>query len=100
MTQATFTFRVDSELKEAFAEAAKTGDRTGAQLLRGFMRDYVRDQQGQTKSYGAWFDEQVKAGVQEADAGMLLPDAEVEAEATAWRAKAREQLEASSARKR
>lgn len=99
MTQATFTFRVDSELKEAFADAAKMGDRTGAQLLRGFMRNYVRDQQEQTKSYDTWFYEQVQAGLQEAGAGLLIPDAEVEADAAAWRAKAQEKLEAGNVRK-
>ena len=41
MSDATFTFRVDESLKKTFASAAKSHDRTGAQLLRDFMRDYV-----------------------------------------------------------
>ena len=42
MSEATFTFRVDESLKEQFTTAAKGRDRTGAQLLRDFMRDFVR----------------------------------------------------------
>ena len=41
MSDATFTFRVDEGLKAEFANAAKIRDRTGAQLLRDFMRSYV-----------------------------------------------------------
>ena len=45
MTDATFTFRVDESLKADFTAAARGLDRTGAQLLRDFMRDFVRQQQ-------------------------------------------------------
>ena len=45
MSEATFTFRVDEALKSEFAQAAKARDRTGAQLLRDFMRDFVRQQE-------------------------------------------------------
>jgi len=41
MSEATFTFRVNEALKSEFAQAAKTRDCTGAQLLRDFMRDSV-----------------------------------------------------------
>ena len=42
MTQATYTFRVDESLKEAFASIAQANDRSGAQLLRDFMRRDVQ----------------------------------------------------------
>ena len=42
MNEATFTFRVDEALKNDFAAAAKARDRTSAQLLRDFMREYVK----------------------------------------------------------
>ena len=48
MSDATFTFRVDETLKDQFATAAKGRDRTGAHLLRDFMRDFVRQQQDAT----------------------------------------------------
>lgn len=40
MSEATFTFRVDAGLKDEFSPAAKFRARTGAQLLRDFMRDF------------------------------------------------------------
>ena len=48
MTDTTFTFRVDETLKDAFSTAAKACDRTVAQLLRDFMRDYVQQQSAAT----------------------------------------------------
>ena len=50
MSEATFTFRVDEALKNDFAAAAKARDRTGAQLLRDFMRAYVQQQAQATAS--------------------------------------------------
>ena len=76
MTEATFTFRVDDDLKAAFSDAARKHDRTAAQLLRDFMREYVRRESDQ-ESYDAWF----RARVEEAlrDPRPALPHAEVEA---------------------
>ena len=42
MGQATFTLRVDENLKDAFSAIAQAQDRFSAQLLRNFMRDYVQ----------------------------------------------------------
>lgn len=86
MNEATFTFRVDETLKSKFTEAAKARDRTGAQLLRDFMRGVVSQQEGAAE-YDAWFRREVEAGIAEADAGDLIPAEEVEAEAAAWRAR-------------
>lgn len=66
MTEATFTFRVDEDLKALFTEAAKAHDRTGAQLLRDFMRDYVRRQQEEI-AHEAWFRAEVEQAIHEAD---------------------------------
>lgn len=38
----TFTFRLPDELKRAFEAAAVANDRTGSQLLRDFVREYVK----------------------------------------------------------
>ena len=54
MNEATFTFRVDETLKNQFATAAKSRDRTSAQLMRDFMRDFVRQQQ-EAAAHDAWF---------------------------------------------
>ena len=85
MPETTFTFRVDEALKEGFTSAAKADDRTGAQLLRDFMRDYVRRRQ-EAAEHDAWFRQQVRIGKDSADAGRLVPGDEVEAEFAARRA--------------
>lgn len=91
MPEATFTFRVDEDLKVKFGEAARARDRTGAQLLRDFMRGYVARQQGEAE-YGAWFRRQVQAGLASANAGNLSPAAEVEAEFAALRSNTRRRI--------
>jgi len=85
MTEATFTFRVDEALKAEFSTAAKSRDRTGAQLLRDFMREFVQRQRD-AAAHDAWFRQQVQIGIDEANAGNLVSSEEVEAEAAAWRA--------------
>jgi len=88
---ATFTFRVDEELKSAFADAAKAHDRTGAQLIRDFMRDYVAGERAAV-GHDAWFRRQVQIGLDSANAGRLISDDEVEAEAEAWRNETRARM--------
>ena len=41
MSGTTFSFRVDSELKDAFTQKAKEHGLTPAELFRCFMRDVV-----------------------------------------------------------
>lgn len=93
MSEATFTFRVDEALKSEFTTAAKSCDRTGAQLLRDFMRDFVRQQQ-EAAAHDAWFRQQVQIGLDSANAGDLIPAAEVEARFAAKRAATSRRLEA------
>ena len=76
MTESTFTFRVDESLKQEFSNFAKDIDRSGAQLLRDFMRDFVKQQQ-EAASYDAWYQKQVQIGLDEANAGQLVPQEEV-----------------------
>lgn len=95
MSEATFTFRVDEALKDQFTTAAKGRDRTGAQLLRDFMRDFVRQQQ-EAVEHDTWFRRQVQAGLDSANAGHLVSSDEVEAEFAARRAETRHKLEAGS----
>lgn len=91
MSQSTFTIRVDRELKDSFASVAKSMDRTGAQLLRDYMRDIVR-RQTDADEHDAWFRDQVQTGLASANAGNLLPNEEVEAKFTARRAESRRKL--------
>ncbi len=91
MPDATFTFRVEEDLKAAFSEAAKAQDQSGAQLLRGFMRDYVNRQQDDAE-YDAWFRKSVQAGLDSANAGDLIANEDVEAEFAARREASRAKL--------
>lgn len=90
MSDATFTFRNDEGLKDQFFTTAKSRDRTGAQLLR----DFVKQQQELTE-HDAWFRRQVQTGLDSANADNLIPAAEVEAEFAAMRAATRRWLETS-----
>ena len=85
MTEATFTFRVEESLKQEFSSFAKDIDRSGAQLLRDFMRDFVKQQQ-EAASYDAWFQKQVEIGIDEANAGQLVSQEEVKSRFEAKRA--------------
>lgn len=95
MSEATFTFRVDESLKEAFSSAAKARDRTGAQLLRDFMRDFVKQQQ-EAAEHDAWFRRQVQVGLDSANAGRLVAAEDVEAEFATRRDETRRKLQAKS----
>jgi len=93
MSEATFTFRVDESLKEEFSSAAKARDRTGAQLLRDFMRDFVKQQQ-ETAEHDAWFRRQVQVGLDSANSGRLVSAEDVEAEFATRRDETRRKLQA------
>lgn len=91
MSEATFTFRVDEGLKDQFSTAAKSRDRTGAQLLRDFMRDFVKQQQEATE-HDSWFRREVQIGLDAANASDVVSAEEVEAEAVAWRTETRRKM--------
>jgi len=93
MSEATFTFRVDDALKADFSTAAKTRDRSAAQLLRDYMREFVQQQQ-ESSADDAWFRRQVEIGLDSANAGRLISAQEVEARFATRRATTRQRLEA------
>lgn len=88
MSDATFTFRVEEGLKNEFSMAAKVRDRTAAQLLRDFMRDFVSQQQDATE-HAIWFRSQVQAGLDSANSGRLVAAEDVDAEFAARGAETR-----------
>ena len=65
MADSTFTFRVDEELKAAFAEVATAQDRTAAQLLRVLMREATHRWR-ESQEHDAWFRDEVAQGLTEA----------------------------------
>ena len=61
---------IEAKLKSEFSSAAKNRDRNAAQLLRDFMRDFVR-QQHEAAEHDAWFREQVQTGIDAANASFF-----------------------------
>ncbi|MGO1540127.1 MAG: CopG family ribbon-helix-helix protein [Luteimonas sp.] len=92
MSDATFTFRVEESLKHAFTNIAKARDRSGAQLLRDFMREVVR-QEEDSEAYERWFRERVQQAVESANSGNLIPGEKVEAAFAARRAALKRRLD-------
>ncbi len=84
MPESTFTLRVDDGLKEAFTQAAKAADRTGAQIIRDFMREYVQRSR-EDAAYEAWFRAKVEAGRMDVRQGRIAEAEEVEARAATRR---------------
>jgi len=78
VSEASVIIRIEGELKAAFTRAAKTADRTTSQLLRDFMRDYVKRQAEQAE-YDAWLREKVEAGRAAIREGRVSSNEEVEA---------------------
>jgi len=91
VNEATFTFRVDEALKEAFGNAAKARDRTSAQLLRDFMRAFVQEQEAHDEDMR--IRQQIQVGLDAANAGNLVSAAEVEAKFAARRSATKRKLE-------
>jgi predicted transcriptional regulator len=65
MADTTFTFRVDDELKAAFAEVAAAQERTSAQLLRVLMREAVQ-RWHEAQEHDEWFRGEVEQALREA----------------------------------
>jgi antitoxin component of RelBE/YafQ-DinJ toxin-antitoxin module len=66
VADSTFTFRVDDELKSAFAAVAANQERTAAQLLRVMMKDAVhRDRE--LREHDRWFRGEIERALDEAD---------------------------------
>jgi predicted transcriptional regulator len=84
MAETTITLQVDPDLKKAFSLAAKAQNRTDEDLLREFMEDFILSNRTDAE-YEAWFRRQVQVGLDEAEAGLLIPGEEVEAEFAARR---------------
>ena len=79
MTESTFTFRVDEDLKAAFTAAAKGNDRTAAQILRETMREYIAAEAPPTPEYVEWLRGKVEKSRAQIAAGEYRTNEEVEA---------------------
>jgi predicted transcriptional regulator len=77
MAGSTVIIRVEDELKDAFVRAAKADDRSTSQLVRDFMRDYVR-RRAEQSDYADWLSQKVEAGRKAIRQGRVKPDKAVE----------------------
>jgi predicted transcriptional regulator len=85
-SSSTYTVRIPTPLKQAFDEVASLHERNGSQLVREFMRDYVRANAKQASDHQQWFAEQVQATRQALKAGKQssTPAAKVNAWLDSW----------------
>ena len=84
---ALFTLKLEPELRDQFMAEAEATDRPASQLVREFMRDFVRRQQD-VREHDAWFRAEVAKGLAEANdpTAVRLSHDEVAAERREWRA--------------
>ena len=87
MSESTFTFRVDEDLKSAFNAAAKGNDRTAAQILREAMREYVAEEAPPTPEYVEWLRGKVEKSRAQIARGEYLTNDEMKERMAAHRAK-------------
>ncbi len=71
--EAVFTLKLEPELRDTFMAAAKRADRPASQVVREFMRDYVR----QDREYAAWLQSKVDAAREDLTAGRVYTEEEV-----------------------
>jgi len=64
--EAMFTLKLEAELRDQFMAEAEATHRPASQLVREFMRDFVR-QQREGREHDAWFRAEVERGMREAD---------------------------------
>jgi len=80
MSQSTFTFRVDTKLKDAFNQVALEHDRTSAQLMRDFMHQFIRNSH-EEGNFQIWFASKVEAGRNDIAQGNFITQEEAEKKA-------------------
>ncbi len=73
--EAVFTLKLESELRDAFVAEAAAMDRPASQVVREFMRDFVRSRQ-EEREHDAWFRAEVEKALKDKRPG--IPDEEVE----------------------
>ena len=81
--EAVFTIKLESDLRDAFAAEAAATHRSASDLVRAFMREFVKRQR-EAREHDAWFRAKVLEAL--ADLRPDIADADVEVEFAARRA--------------
>ncbi len=81
--EAMFTLKLEPELREQFMAEAEATHRPASQIVREFMRDFVKQQRA-AREHDAWFRTEVEQGIREADDPNVkrIPHEEI---STKWR---------------
>jgi predicted transcriptional regulator len=66
MKEAVFTLKLEAELRDAFMAEAEASHRPASQIVRDFMRDFVRTQK-EKRDYEAWELADIERGLAEAN---------------------------------
>jgi predicted transcriptional regulator len=64
MKEAVFTLKLEADLRDAFMAEAEAAHRPASQIVRDFMRDFVKKQQDQ-RDYDAWELADIERGLAE-----------------------------------
>lgn len=88
LEQQTVTLSVDAGLRTAFAHVAEKNACDGDDLLRGFMAEYVR-QDERDQQYKSWFKHKVETGLRELADGSVIPHAMANAQVEVFKASLR-----------
>ncbi|MDR0843492.1 MAG: hypothetical protein LBP68_08765 [Acidobacteriota bacterium] len=88
MSEQTVTLSVEAGLRTAFAHVAEKNACDGGDLLRGFMAEYVR-QDERNQQYESWFRHKVETGLRELADGNAIPHAMANAQMEAFKAELR-----------
>jgi predicted transcriptional regulator len=85
--EAVFTVKLESELRDAFMAEAAANHVPASQLVREFMRDFVKRQR-KAREYDEYYRRAVAKGLEDVAAGRFVSQEDVEAESASWRAEA------------
>lgn len=72
--EAVFTVKLESELRDAFVAEAAAIHRPASQLVREFMREFIR-RRNEEREHDAWFRGEVEKALE--DKSPLIPHEEV-----------------------
>ena len=94
MSEAVFTLRLESQLRDSFMAEAAADKRSAAEIVREMMRKYVR-QRGKAREYKEFLQAKVEAGRADFCAGRVFTNEEIQAKFAARRAATLRRLETS-----
>ena len=81
--EAVFTLKLEPELREQFMAEAEAAHRPASQIVREFMREFIKQQRA-AREHDVWFRAEVERGMREANDPNVkrIPHEEVSAK---WR---------------